>query len=181
MLDSRPWEYFWTVKQELPLGAAVSWGQPCFLKLWNQSFNFNEADVYFVLIMNPLFNRKKGQKQMPFPDLYWTSKLKMFVFSFSVYVLHAVFCDFVKSSYKFGIGWTATWYLYNTSAPFVALLQWKYTSDVLAALCSVVTANSIEKKNDERRLSKAIGKIISHFYTACESAFFNQHLAKKGN
>ena len=37
----RPWEYFWTVKHELPLGAAVSYGQPCFLQLWNQSFNFN--------------------------------------------------------------------------------------------------------------------------------------------
>ena len=40
---------------------------------------------------------------------------------------------------------------------------------------------SIEKKNDERRLTtrKVIGKIISHCYSACESAFFNQHLAKK--
>ena len=32
----------------------------------------------------------------------------MFVISFSVYVNYVVFCDFVKSSYKFGIGWTAT-------------------------------------------------------------------------
>ena len=67
-----------------------------------------KPDVYLVLIINLLFNRKKGKKQMPLPDLYKTSKLKMFVFSFSVYVYHAVFCDFVKSSYKFRIGWTAT-------------------------------------------------------------------------
>ena len=51
----------------------------------------------------------------------------MFVFSFSVYVNYVVFCDFVKSSYKFGIGWTATWYWYNTTLPFVTFLQWKYT------------------------------------------------------
>ena len=32
----------------------------------------------------------------------------MFVISFSVYVNYIVFYDFVKYSYKFGIGWTAT-------------------------------------------------------------------------
>ena len=127
----RPWEYFWTVKHELPLGAAVSYGQSCFLKLWNQSFNFNEADAYLVLIINPLFNRKKGKKNAA-SDQYETSKLKMFVFSFSVCVNHVVFCVFVKSSSKFPIGWTATRYWYNTSTPFVALLQWKYTSNSCA-------------------------------------------------
>ena len=116
------------VKHELPLGAAVSYGQSCFLKLWNQSFNFNEADAYLVLIINPLFNRKKGKKNAA-SDQYETSKLKMFVFSFSVCVNHVVFCVFVKSSSKFPIGWTATWYRWNTSMPFVALFQWKYTSN----------------------------------------------------
>ena len=40
-----------------------------FFKLWNQSFNLSEADVYMVLIINPFFNWKKGQKQLPPSDL----------------------------------------------------------------------------------------------------------------
>ena len=136
----RPWEYFWTVKHELPLGAAVSYGQSCFLKQWNQSFNFNEADVYLVLIINPLFNRKKGKKNAA-SDQYETSKLKMFVFSFSVCVNHVVFCVFVKSSCPLD-GQQLDTDTIRLRPLFLSCSGSIHPTLVLAALCSVATAIS---------------------------------------
>ena len=60
-LPRDPENTFKLSNNKLPLSATVSKGRLYkFFKFWNQSFDFNEADVYLVLIINPFINRKKG-------------------------------------------------------------------------------------------------------------------------
>ena len=65
-----------------------------FFKFWNQSLDFNEADVYLVLMINLFVNRKKREKNAAL-DLYYTTKLNIFtipLLHMTVYVHHVTFC-----------------------------------------------------------------------------------------
>ena len=78
-----------------PLSVRVDYIYICLFKFWNQSFDFNEADVYLVWIVNPFINRKKGKKEYrPRPILHY--KIKHFCCSFATYDRLCTSCIVVK-------------------------------------------------------------------------------------